>query len=119
MLRLGTLTRAPKPEPEYPASFNALIGLGGLIAIVLGLALGVAGLVWEGYVLVYLWNWFILPYFQLPALTIPLAIGLVTTVRLVTQQVPAKEMGNLISFMFLRPGVMLLIGWVIKTYYLG
>ncbi len=45
----------------------------------------------RGWVLVKLWAWFITPYFDAPAMTIALAMGLVVIQRVVAGVAPAIE----------------------------
>jgi hypothetical protein len=39
----------------------------------------------KGFVLCKMWGWFVVPYFELPALSIPLAIGVSMLVGMLTQ----------------------------------
>ena len=52
------------------------------LALIAGLLVAVPITIWRGYVLSVLWAWFIVPLFGLPALSIPLAIGLMVIVSM-------------------------------------
>ena len=40
--------------------------------------------IWYGFVLSVLWTWFVVPAFQVPALSIVLAIGVTMAIRMIT-----------------------------------
>jgi hypothetical protein len=54
--------------------------------IVLFVLAGFLAILLHGWALSVLWGWFVVPIFKVPQLTIPLAIGIVTTVQLVVRQ---------------------------------
>lgn len=60
--------------------------------VVLLLLLAAALLLARGVVLTVLWGWFVVPVFGLPALTVPVALGLVILVRAVLE--PAHSDGK-------------------------
>lgn len=90
-----------------------------VVAGVLALAVGASIL--RGYAFSILWGWFIVPTFHLPAISVPLAIGIMITLGEITRQyVPAKEGDTWkpIIFAYLCPLFALLCGWIIMRYWL-
>ncbi len=53
---------------------------------ILFLAVSILCRVYNGYILVKLWSWFIVPTFNLPALSIPVGIGISIVISLLTYQ---------------------------------
>ena len=87
------------------------------ILVTAGLAL------WDGFVLMKLWAWFIVPLFHLPALTIAAAIGLGLIASFLTHQMrpdneenPLAAMANIFGYGFVNAGMCLLIGWVVTFF---
>ena len=80
--------------------------------------------IWSGYVLSLLWSWFMVPAFNLPQLSIPLAIGMAIIVRYMTDHIisdkdsrPASEILVLgIVYGFGRPLLALITGWIVRFY---
>ncbi len=83
----------------------------------------VASSAWQGFVLTKVWGWFVVPSFGLTTLSIPVAIGLVCTMRLLTglynqatvfDKDDSKEdtFGKAIGVMFIAPLILLVIAWV-------
>ena len=79
--------------------------------------------VWQGFVLTKVWGWFVVPSFGLAALSIPVAIGLVCTMRLLTglynqatvfdkTDSTEESFGKAIGVMFIAPLILLAIAWV-------
>jgi hypothetical protein len=73
----------------------------------------------EGFVLMVLWNWFLVPL-GLPVLTFALAVGMQIVATMLQQRGPAlpegKALANeLFNFALLRPVSCLLIGWLVKA----
>ena len=71
----------------------------------------------NGWVLSILWGWFIVPHFGLPALSIPVAIGIALVVSMLAPYVHNKydednDKLAALSAVFIRPFIALLIGWV-------
>ena len=93
-------------------------GAMAIMLVLLGVfALPVIDVLWEGYVLMTLWGWFMVPHFHLPALTLAIAIGVACTLSLLTHQyVPSKADDSVapVVYTFLFPAMMLLIGWLAK-----
>lgn len=95
-------------------------------AVILLAVLGVPALLWRGYVLTILWGWFIVPLFGVPALSIPLAIGLSLTVAFLTSQRTGNETTEkksegekLLTSLILCaawPLIALGVGWVVQRF---
>lgn len=104
-----------------------LIFVLGIVFITI--VLTVLGAIWSGYVLSILWGWFIVPTFNLPALSIPLAIGIALVISYVTHQTNfdkkkeeltdmenLKYAGRVFSWLALKPALALLIGWIVLKF---
>lgn len=63
----------------------------GLLALAI---FPVVGTLINGYVLSVLWSWFIVTTFNVPALSIPAALGLETIVKLLTIREPESGWGS-------------------------
>lgn len=106
---------------DLTAGTAASLFLGGLAAILLTL---VWGGFWSGLALSTLWGWFVVPVFQLPALTIVQAYGLALVVQVAkgTSGKPEKSEGfvSAIAKACLTPPavamLVLLLGWVAKSW---
>lgn len=81
--------------------------------------------IWSGYVLSVLWLWFAVPALDVPALSIPAAIGLAALVRYLTYQhketdTKSKEMFDLVieALMYAvgQPAFALAFGWVVSRF---
>lgn len=81
----------------------------------------------DGYVLMKLWSWFVVASFGAPAMSLPVAAGVGLIVALTTHQTPQKfdeespiaALSRLGETLFVKPGLLLFVGWVIKTYFMG
>lgn len=104
---------------------TAIIGFISLIiGAFVGLVLMVAGLtILNAFVLIKLWGWFIVPFFGLPPLIIPVAIGIAMIVSFLAIPIntakaeddPAVKKGHIISGI-VRPFVILLLGWIVSSF---
>jgi hypothetical protein len=82
-----------------------------------------ARMVWTGYALAVLWGWFMVPAFQLPALSVPMAIGVSMVLGGMTglkrshdeMSDPAKKWQAFV-YPFLSPAFALAFGWIVKHY---
>lgn len=92
---------------------------GGLIVVLLAIMLFVGIVTWHGYVFSILWEWFAVPLFNLRPLAIPEAIGVMLVCFMLTHQTPPKETGSNLIFSFVRPAFLLVMGWVLHTYFMG
>jgi len=75
------------------------------------------------WVLTYLWAWFVVPLFGLPVLTLAQAFGLSLVIHYFHpttdfRELTSKESKQLCLHYFAKPAVVLLFGWVVKTYWL-
>lgn len=97
----------------------------GIVALSI-LALLVPAMMYQGYVTTVLWKWFMVSYFGLKELSIPVAIGaslLVSHHRLTTKDPemsnydePFKVMGVFFTKVFVQPSVVLGIGWLVTRF---
>lgn len=97
-----------------------------LILILLGSgALITVSAIWRGYVLSILWAWFVVPIFGLPALSIPIAIGIGLVVGFMTyqfhnyverEQTPTEAMARAGAAALLYPAFVLFVGWVVTFF---
>lgn len=84
----------------------------------------VAGLlsIWEGFVFMKMWAWFVVPIFGLPAITIPVAIGIALLIGFLTHQRngesddPMDYAVKSFSHGFVNSGVVLLIGYIVTFF---
>lgn len=105
----------------------------GAIVIFTCLFLLIVGIVWYfvwayGFVLTKLWLWFMVPTFGLPALSLPVAIGITMIVRFMCpKSIPKledfmkKDEETWITFLkfamlFVLPWLTLLIGWIVSLF---
>lgn len=93
----------------------ALAFIASLIALV------VISSILRGYVLSVLWGWFVVPTFGLPALSIPIAIGISMILAFTTHQISVKKeedksVGTQFSNIILHPLLVLGIGWIVTLF---
>ncbi len=96
-----------------------------LIAL-LGIAvLLVFSTLWKAFVVTKLWTWFIVPTFGLPALSIPVAIGVAMVVTFLTYQWRFEEIpedrkveywAQACMVSTLMPAFFLLFGWIVTLF---
>lgn len=90
--------------------------------LLLGLASSIIGWLYSGFVLSVLWGWFVVPVFHLPALTIPVAIGLGLIVGLLTQKIPTDEelkassIINVFLYPLINGTILLVAGYVAHMF---
>lgn len=75
----------------------------------------------RGWVLSILWGWFVVPTFGLPALSIPIAIGIGLILAFTTHQISLKKeedksSGTQFSNTILHPLLILLVGWIVTLF---
>jgi len=90
--------------------------LGVIVMAVVGI--GVFSL-WNGYVLTVLWRWFMVPVFNLPILSLPVAIGISLVIGLLTQQyqsIPEDDRFKPFVYSILVPFVALAMGWIVHLF---
>lgn len=105
-----------------------LVVIGFLVAVPMlfatGVALGLVASIIEGWVFTKLWGWFIVTNFNLPQISLAVAIGISYLIALVTnhnmnaKKIPGEE-SNLIGmfgYLFIRPLVILFCGWITHEY---
>ncbi len=89
----------------------------------------VVAIFWKSFVLVRLWGWFVVPFFQAKPLTIPVAFGLCFIVALVSGlrmglvtdltpsfQPEAAHGVDVLLQLFLLPAYILLAGWIVSRW---
>lgn len=106
-----------KNEMMSKGVFDAMLGI-PLIAIVIVTAIACRGLA-----ISTLWSWFVAERFSLPPLTIPHAIGLMCLLGATRwpsdcnrkEREGADAIATFFFNGFFQPGIVLLIGWIVKT----
>ena len=96
-----------------------------LIILALTAAVTAALCIWEGFVFVKLWAWFIIPTFGMAPLTIPMAIGLCLVAAFLTHQMrqtqkgeePIEEAAKVFGYGFFNAGLILFIGWIVHAFF--
>ena len=108
---------------------GAFIGL--VVVSIVVIPIGLAVLALDAWVGTYLWQWFVMPTFHLPLLTLPAAMGVIITWRLFRGQIssydkpaadftPAEkkaQFGKVISAL-LSPFCVLGLGWIIHHFWM-
>jgi hypothetical protein len=95
-----------------------------LLVLTTAIAFAVAGYLWKGYVLSILWGWFIVPFFGLAPLTVPMAIGVVLIASFLTSRYlhiederrPSEKLASVAGHEFLYPAVVLGVGWIVLQF---
>jgi hypothetical protein len=95
----------------------AMIGIFAAVAV---------GMIWRGYVFSILWDWFAVPAFGLPALSLAMAIGIALLVNYATYRrvtVPtdpskteADKITDVLAHIITYPLIVLGMGWIVKQY---
>ena len=90
-----------------------------LLVIIGAVLVGVLGTILNGFVLTFLWQWFIEP-FGLAPIGIAWAIGLCMTIRMVTINTETvtkdRTLPDALTNMIVTPLIMLLIGFIVHLY---
>lgn len=98
---------------------GVVLGCGGVIAI------AAAASILQGLVFVQMWEWFIMPQFGLPPLSVAAAIGLALTVGMLTRSRSITNADNksrgakiwdFVAGYFLAPLLTLSIGFIVKGF---
>lgn len=101
-----------------------LAGL-GLLGVIIGVLLAGVAIVWQGFVIVQLWNWFITPTFALAPLSLAVAVGIMFTARFIVglwalnqpkEEDKKKAVWKPIATSFLVPAIYLLFGWLVTLF---
>lgn len=75
--------------------------------------------IWNGYVLMILWRWFIIPISKLPSIGILEAMGIDLVVALLTFTPSMKRETNhwkTLAYAVGGPGFALIVGWIIQIF---
>jgi len=95
------------------------------MAFLITLLLLVPAMIWRGFVLSIIWNWFMVPIFNLPSLGIAAAIGVALVIQVFNgieiennldteAESEAKLVIAAIVKLFFAPLVMLFVAWMVK-----
>lgn len=115
-------------NPGATSSNSVWLSVGiGLLTAFGGLIAGIAASIWQGWVLHYLWAWFVVPAFGLPVLGLVAAMGISLSARFViglwSLQIPGDatksstyKLWTAIATSFFSPALFLLSGYVIKQF---
>lgn len=75
---------------------------------------------WSGYVLSVLWGWFIVPAFGVPAIRVPVAIGIALLMGMLTHQTwrdgHEPETHSIVANSIVLPAVGLFAGWIVRMF---
>jgi len=90
---------------------------------IFAIGLVIVTVIWEGFAIYKLWEWFIVSTFGLPVISIPIAIGISLFVNVVNYKSPSigesdKKSLKKFGIKQLSIGFSLLIGYVVKTYFM-
>ena len=100
-------------EKSTTENFLNLIGVLGVLTLMI---------IWQGYVLSILWDWFIAPDFHITALGLAEAIGLTLIINYLTKSVDTdkkyelSDLGRKVFSSITMPLVALGIGWVVHFF---
>lgn len=90
--------------------------IGGIIAILLV----IPGVLLKGLVFSQLWTWFIMPTFNVPPISVPVAIGISICVNVLRFNPATKsEQNELSTTLFLsvaEPLIALCFGWIVHLF---
>jgi len=112
-----------KDDSTFAKVVVALVLLAGF-GTFLGVLYAVSALI-NAFVLIKLWNWFVIPTFELAALSYPVAIGISLLVTFLTYQYHEKpektenenkQIKHLFAVIFLRPVMVLFVGWCVQCF---
>lgn len=98
---------------ELMTGLAVVVGVAAVIILVIGLLT-----VLRAFVLCKLWTWFIVPFFHLPELTIPFAIGITLVAAMFHSHVPPDN-ENKVQFWtvaFAGPLITLFFGWIVQMF---
>ena len=106
-------------------SENAVLGC--LLALIMVPIFIVGGIALRGYVVSVMWAWFMVPAFELPTLSIPLAIGVSSVAQTMTGGAYTSSSDNKdkdtvdvvvegIAKVFLAPLFILLFGYIVTLF---
>jgi hypothetical protein len=93
---------------------GVVVGVAAIAGLALVMGFMVAVAVVNGYVLSCLWHWFVATQFGFPELTVLQSVGLGLIASFMTHQLTTKPDGEtLVAYIFVRPGFVLLFGYII------
>ena len=100
-------------------ALEVLIALLGAAVFFVGFIALVA--VVDGWALMLLWNWFLVPLGLPPITGVPAAVGIGLVAGLLASSYrPSKDksISELLTFLFVRPLVILLFGYVVHRFFM-
>ena len=103
------------------AAVVVMTGFLGAIGIAFIAAIATVDAIIEGFVIATLWGWFVVPFGVAPigiawAIGLAALVGTVKPVRLTMQDEKPKWWVYLLGVLVLKPGSLLLIGYIAKGY---
>lgn len=112
MSRLNDLMNAGLKKDQKPSGAQVLGRLAGAIAV------APVSITASGYTISQLWQWFAVPAFGLPALSIPLAAGLGMLATFTSPVVPNADrtIANITISHLIRCAFVLLFGWILTMF---
>lgn len=96
-----------------------------VMVVLTALAVVAGGVIWSGYVLSILLAWFLVPALGAPALGVAQAMGVTLTARMVAGHASGKDDSEKkttaekltgLANIFVKPLVILCVGWVVKQW---
>lgn len=105
-----------RDEKSLWEALFTLIGAVAFVPLMIGAMVSLGG-----WVISVLWGWFVVPAFGLPAISIPTAIGIDSIVTYMTwhgYKEDDSSTGKKFLMVLVRPGIMLLIGWVVHRFFM-
>jgi hypothetical protein len=93
------------------------MSLGGVLFILF--VIMPLSVIFSGYVITVLWDWFIVTTFAMKALTIPQALGLSLIISYLTLhqiQKDERDWSEKLGIAIAKPLVYLLIGWIVHLF---
>ena len=96
------------------AAFGTVIAVVAFVVIVVGLAA-----ILNGFTIMTLWGWFVVPFFGLPPMNIPLGIGMGLLTTYMTHQYSGgneRTTKDHLTAVVTKPLATLLIGWIVTFF---
>jgi hypothetical protein len=111
-------TREKHPNGGEVLAFATFVSFLFLFTTVTVTLLTVLSTLLEGWVLTYMWAWFVMPFTGWQALGVGIATGMVVTTRLLTRQLitGTNTLMALLIHLYLKPLGALALGWFVVNY---
>jgi hypothetical protein len=88
------------------------------MAVLLALALVFIFAAWKAFAATKLWVWFIVPVFGLPVISMAQMYGILLTFSLFVSHKANKSDKDVMLELTAGPLFVLIIGWIVKTFFL-